>query len=103
MTPEAPLNRPFACIADIHGNLPALEAVLKELAIRGIVDLFVAGDLLLGGSQPLEVWRKLRAINARMVKGPSDEALCQISDPGKGDESDGAENARKIFLETKNP
>lgn len=66
-------------ISDIHGNLPALEAVLEELTRRQARDIFVAGDLLLGGDEPLAVWRKLQSIGARCVCGPSDLALASVS------------------------
>lgn len=77
-----PASQPLAFFSDVHGNLPALEAVLSELARRAIVDIFVAGDLLLGGGQPMEVWRRLQQANARCVTGPSDLALARV-DPSK--------------------
>lgn len=43
-----------------------------------MVDLFVAGDLFLGGDQPLETWRKLQDVGARLLQGPSDFALSQV-------------------------
>lgn len=66
-------------ISDIHGNLQALDAVLEELTRRRARDIFVAGDLLLGGSEPLAVWRKLQSIGAHCVCGPSDLALASVS------------------------
>lgn len=66
-------------ISDIHGNLQALEAVLEELSRRKARDIFVAGDLLLGGAEPLAVWRKLQSIGAHCVCGPSDLALASVS------------------------
>lgn len=66
-------------ISDIHGNLEALEAVLEELGRRQARDIFVAGDLLLGGAEPLAVWRKLQSIGAHCVCGPSDLALASVS------------------------
>ncbi len=38
----------IAAIYDIHGNLPALEAVLKEIEPMGVDRLVVGGDVLLG-------------------------------------------------------
>lgn len=71
-----PASAPMGFISDIHGNLHALEAVLREYAQLGVVDLFVAGDLLLGGDQPLEVYRRLKKVGAQCIKGTSDHALC---------------------------
>ena len=36
-----------AAISDIHGNLPALEAVLAEIDREGVDDIVVAGDTVL--------------------------------------------------------
>ena len=72
----------MAFISDVHGNLPALEAVLAELRRHAIVDLFVAGDLLLGGEQPLQVWQRLQSLNAKCLRGPSDTALARV-DPAR--------------------
>lgn len=74
----APASEPMGFISDVHGNLPALDAVLEELDRRRARDVFVAGDLLLGGDEPLSVWRKLQSIGARCVCGPSDVALARV-------------------------
>ncbi len=72
------LNRPFACISDIHGNMDAFRAVLNEIAQRAITDILVAGDLLYGGEHPGEVWQALQEIHAQCVQGPSDKALYEL-------------------------
>src|SRR4051794_17809012 len=54
-TGMTPASQPLGLISDIHGNLAALDAVLAEFGRRAIVDIFVAGDLILGGDAPLEV------------------------------------------------
>lgn len=73
-----PLSSPTAFLSDLHGNLPALEAVLGELGARAVTRIYVAGDLLLGGAEPLEVWRRLERVGARCVAGPSDAALARV-------------------------
>lgn len=96
-----PASAPMAFLSDIHGNLPALEAVLSELSQSGIVDIFVAGDLLLGGDEPLEVYRTLKRIGAQLVKGPTDQALATI-DPSTLTPTDDVERQRlNLFRETK--
>lgn len=65
-------------MADVHGNLPALEAVLEACRARGAAAHFVAGDLVYRGEQPLEVWKRLVGIGARCVRGTSDLALGAI-------------------------
>jgi len=74
----------MAFLSDVHGNLEALDAVLLELERRSIGDVYVAGDHLLGGEEPLEVWRRLQAVGAHCTVGPSDEALATV-DPDKLD------------------
>lgn len=70
--------RSLAFCADVHGNLPALNAVLSELERQAIGELYVAGDLLLGGDEPLEVWQRLQQAQAKCIRGISDLALANI-------------------------
>lgn len=41
-----------AVLADIHGNLPALEAVLREVDAAGADAIVLAGDMTVGPLQP---------------------------------------------------
>ncbi len=61
-------------IADVHGNLPALQAVLEDMAPYQVDHLVVAGDLV-GGPQPNEAVRLLLAHGASMIIGNSDRTL----------------------------
>jgi putative phosphoesterase len=65
----------IAIVTDIHGNLPALEAVLADLAaVRP--DLTVqGGDLALGGPHPVEVVDRVRELGWPGVLGNPDAAL----------------------------
>lgn len=68
-----------AAIYDIHGNLPALEAVLQEIRRSG-VDLVVVGGDVLPGPMPGESLRFLRdlEIPIRLIQGNGDrEVLAQ--------------------------
>ncbi len=73
---------PMAFLADIHGNLAALDAVLAELREAGARNVYAAGDLLLGGDDPAGVWRRLQEVDVRCVRGPSDLALATL-DPAR--------------------
>ena len=53
-----------AALYDIHGNLPALEAVLSELE-RERVDVIVLGGDVVSGPWPRETLERLRARNSR--------------------------------------
>jgi diadenosine tetraphosphatase ApaH/serine/threonine PP2A family protein phosphatase len=44
----------FALISDIHGNLEALDAVLADIAARGVSTIFCLGDLVGYGPDPVE-------------------------------------------------
>ncbi|HJL20222.1 MAG TPA: metallophosphoesterase family protein [Sandaracinaceae bacterium LLY-WYZ-13_1] len=75
---QGPANAPMAFLSDVHGNLLALESVLHELRQRMIDEIYVAGDLLLGGDEPVEVFKRLQQAKAQCVKGVSDRALIRV-------------------------
>jgi len=52
----------IAVIADIHGNLTALEAVLADLAGVGVDRVVCLGDVAAIGPQPHEVAVRLREL-----------------------------------------
>ena len=45
----------LAVLADTHGNLPALEAVLADIERHNVDHTVVAGDLV-GGPKPVPTW-----------------------------------------------
>jgi putative phosphoesterase len=95
-----PAAEPMGFFSDVHGNLRALEVVLDELKRRDVRDLFVAGDLLLGGDDALAVWRRLQSVGAHCVCGPSDLALARV-DPRTLKPQDDAEREKvRTFVET---
>jgi predicted phosphodiesterase len=71
-------SRPMAFLADVHGNLPALDAVLAELRDAQVAAIYVAGDLLYGGDEPMEVWQRLVEVGAQCTRGLSDTALASV-------------------------
>jgi predicted phosphodiesterase len=87
-------------ISDVHGNLQALEAILEELKRRQARDIFVAGDLLLGGDEPLAVWRKLQSVGANCVCGPSDLALASVDAADLRPQDDQEREKVAAFLRT---
>jgi predicted phosphodiesterase len=66
------------CVADIHGQLDALRAVLATAERRSFHKLLVAGDIVFPGPDPLETWRRLSAAGAIMVQGLSDRAVSTV-------------------------
>ena len=69
----------YAILSDIHGDLKALDAVLKEIERFEVQGIYVAGDLFFGGNQPLEVWHTLQRAKAECIRGASDTALTRYS------------------------
>lgn len=62
----------LAVIADIHGNLPALEAVLADIAARGLTRLVNLGDCVAGPLWPSETFARLAALEVPTVRGNHD-------------------------------
>ena len=67
----------IAVLADVHGNLPALEAVLSHLEERGGCDeTWVLGDLAVFGPFPREVLERLADLpSKRFVQGNTDRYI----------------------------
>lgn len=59
----------LALLADIHGNLPALEAVIAELERHQPDAVIVDGDLINGLPFSCEVVDRVRALNWTVVRG----------------------------------
>jgi putative phosphoesterase len=79
-----------AVLSDIHGVLPALEAVLAEPAVATAERVVVTGDHT-WGPQPVEVLERLAGLGERcvLVRGNADRELLQMSrgaDVGLGDD-----------------
>ena len=68
-----------AAISDIHGNLPALEAVLAEIDREGVDDIVVAGDTA-HGPWAAEIVDLLAERSARCVRGNADREVVDRSD-----------------------
>lgn len=68
-----------AAISDIHGNLPALEAVLAEVDGEGVDEIVVAGDTA-HGPWPAEIVDLLGERGARCVRGNADREVIDRSD-----------------------
>jgi putative phosphoesterase len=56
-----------AALYDVHGNLPALEAVLAEVEREGVDAIVSGGDVVAGGPFPLETFELLRSLGDRVV------------------------------------
>lgn len=64
---------PLAVLYDIHGNLPALEAVLEDARSAGASRFVLGGDYALFGPFPSETVARLRELDsARWIRGNVD-------------------------------
>lgn len=63
----------YAVISDIHGNLPALNAVLEDAQSRGITHCLFAGDYCLSGPWPDECINVIKAIPEKYIVRGNEE------------------------------
>ena len=70
----------IALISDIHGNMPALEAVLDDIGGRGIARVFCLGDLVGKGPHSDRAVDICRARCERVVRGNWDDGLVAAPD-----------------------
>jgi predicted phosphodiesterase len=59
----------IAIIADIHGNLAALEAVLERIATLKVDQVVVAGDVVVGAPDSLKCWERVKALGCPVLRG----------------------------------
>ncbi|MDI6807203.1 MAG: metallophosphoesterase family protein, partial [Candidatus Aenigmarchaeota archaeon] len=64
----------IAFIADIHSNLEALQAVLKEIEKRGIEKIFCLGDICGYGANPCECIKLIKERKIPTILGNHDLA-----------------------------
>jgi putative phosphoesterase len=80
-----------ATLYDVHGNLPALEAVLREIPDEATI--VIGGDVAAGGPDPSGTLERLRALGDRVVwvRGNADRELYPgeegLAPPGALDET----------------
>ena len=70
----------IAIISDIHGNMPALEAVLVDINNKNINTIFCLGDLAGKGPSSAEVVDKIRQQCEVVIKGNWDYYMTEIDD-----------------------
>jgi predicted phosphodiesterase len=67
-------------IYDVHGNLPALEAVLEDARGTGVDRFVLGGDYASFGAWPRESVDRLRELEATWIRGNVDRWLLDRSD-----------------------
>lgn len=73
MSREAPAT--IAILADVHGNLPALEAVIRDLAALRPDRVIVNGDMVNRGPEGVEVMDRLAETGWTLTLGNHDDLM----------------------------
>lgn len=68
----------IAVLADIHGNLAALEAVLQDVAGHEVDEVVVAGDVVNGAPDSRACWDLLRSLGYPMLRGNHERYLYEL-------------------------
>ncbi len=68
----------LAILADVHGNIPALEAALKEIEKDAVDGFVVAGDMV-AGPNPVEIVTRLRELDAWMIRGNNENYILRYA------------------------
>jgi len=72
----------LALLYDVHGNLPALEAVLGDAAAAGASRYVLGGDYALFGAWPVETVARLRELdNASWIRGNGERWTAGLDQP----------------------
>jgi len=73
-------SEPIGVIADVHANLPAFEAVLNELAKRGVRQIMHLGDIVGYGPHPNACIELAKQHNIFCVRGNHDHYVAHEGD-----------------------
>ena len=69
------IDEPFAVFSDVHGNLPALGAILASIEERGLAQTICLGDLVGYGPAPNEVALLVRDRGIPTLMGNYDQGI----------------------------
>lgn len=72
----------LAFISDIHGNLEALSAVLKEIDAASVDGIYCLGDVVGYGANPAECLELVQKNCAKCILGNHDEYVSSFDDSG---------------------
>src|SRR5205809_3399909 len=70
---DCPLKMKYAIIADIHGNLEALQTILEDAKAQHPTHYVCLGDVVGYNANPKECLKIVRDMNMPCVKGNHDE------------------------------
>lgn len=65
----------LAIFSDVHGNLPALDAVLEDILKSGVEAVYCLGDLVGYGPDPAGVIHRIRSLGIPTIRGNYDDGV----------------------------
>jgi predicted phosphodiesterase len=71
----------IAILADIHGNLPAFEAVLRHLRQQTPDLVIIAGDIVIGAPDSVACWQLAQSLACPIVRGNHERYLSLLGTP----------------------
>lgn len=71
----------IAVIADIHGNYPALQAVVTDLKTQSVDEVIVNGDIVNGAPYPREVLDTVYKAGWQVIKGNHERYMLDCTNP----------------------
>jgi predicted phosphodiesterase len=74
----------IAALSDIHGNLFALDAVLADIARRGVDQIVNLGDILSGPVLPSETADRLMALDMPTIRGNHERQVLSMNPDDMG-------------------
>src|SRR5919202_5808685 len=92
------MPRLLAILYDIHGNLPALEAVLTDAEEAGAERFVLGGDYALFGPWPREVVERLDGLDADWIRGNGERWTAHPQDAPQDEVVQGAVAACRELL-----
>lgn len=69
-----------AVLADVHANLPALEAVQRDFSEEGIQSIWHLGDAVGYGAEPFACLQMLFDLDALLIVGNHEQAACDLAE-----------------------
>lgn len=74
----------LAILSDIHANLAALDAVLKDIGQKGVDGIVCLGDIVGYGPRPLDCMERIFAATHHIVMGNHDAFAVHLASPTRG-------------------
>ncbi|MBN2719685.1 MAG: metallophosphoesterase family protein [Proteobacteria bacterium] len=69
-----------AVLADVHANLPALEAVVEDMRSEGVKKIWHLGDAVGYGADPFACLQLLADLGAVLIAGNHEQASCDLAE-----------------------